>query len=53
MTFGDQLASLILELAKNLAAKLGQAVDPEAVLVLLLSTYVDDIVGGGTPEQVE
>ena len=52
MTFGDQLAALILELAKNLAAQLGQEVDPEAVLLLLTSTYVDDICRGGTEEQV-
>ena len=52
MTFGDQLAALILELAKNWAAKLGLDLDQEAVLVLQLSSYVDDILGGGSPEQV-
>ena len=53
MTFGDQLAALILELAKNMAATLGQTTDPEAVDLLENSTYVDDICGGGSQEQVD
>ena len=38
VTFGNQLAALCLELAKNMAADLEQEVDSEAVMVLLLST---------------
>ena len=53
MTFGDQLAPLILELAKNMAAHEGRDVDPEAVEVLVTSTYVDDVCGGGTKAQVD
>ena len=53
MTFGDQLAALILELSKNIAAEHGNSVDPEAVALLISSTYFDDICGGGSPEQVD
>ena len=52
MTFGDQLASLILELTKKLAAVHGKNIDPQAAQLLELSTYVDDSLGGGSPEQV-
>ena len=51
MTFGDQWASLILELTKKMAADIGRTTDFEAALVLALSTYVDDLLGGGSPEQ--
>ena len=53
MTFGDQLAALILELAKNIAADEGRDEDPEAVEILITSTYVDDLCGGGTQAQVD
>ena len=53
MTFGDTLASLILELVKKIGADLGRDIDEEAVEVLLESTYVDDTLGGGTTEMVE
>ena len=52
VTFGDQLASLILELVKNRAAELGKEVDPEAAELLVSSMYVDDLLGGGSWEQV-
>ena len=52
VTFGDQLASLILELCKNRAAELGWQLDPEAADLLKNSMYVDDLCGGGSPEQV-
>ena len=47
MMFGDQLASLILEIAKKMGANLGRELDPEAAEVLVTSTYVDDTLGGG------
>ena len=50
MTFGDQLAALILELTKKMGADLGKEVDNEATQVLEESTYVDDVMGGGSPE---
>merc|ERR1712239_69874 len=52
MTFGDQLASLILELTKKWSAVLGHEIDPQAAVLLELSTYVDDTLGGGSPEEV-
>ena len=51
--FGDQLAALILEIAKKMGADLGREIDPEAAEVLETSTYVDDTLGGGSPEQVD
>ena len=52
MTFGDQLASLILELAKNIAAQEGENIDEEAAQFLRDSTYVDDVCAGGNQAQV-
>merc|ERR1712239_17561 len=52
MTFGDQHASLILELTKKWSAVLGREIDPQAAVLLELSTYVDDTLGGGSPEEV-
>ena len=52
VTFGDVLASLILELAKDKAAALGDPVDKEAAELLRSSMYVDDLLGGGSWEQV-
>ena len=53
VTFGDQLASLILELVKNIAAGKGVQIDPEAADLLLKSMYVDDLLGGGSWDQVQ
>ena len=52
MTIGDQLASLILELAKKRSAEIGRDIDPDAALVIQKSTYVDDTLGGGSEEEV-
>ena len=53
MTFGDQLASLILELVKKMGAEMGADIDPEAAEIVMESTYVDDTLGGGTTEMVD
>ena len=53
VTFGDQIAGLILELVKKLAADLGQTIDPEACDQIRYRTYVDDGAGGGSRSQVE
>ena len=53
MTFGDQLASLILELCLNQAAELGMSEDKAAADLLRRSRYVDDVLGGGTREEVD
>ena len=53
VTFGDQIAGLILELVKRLAAELGRSIDPEACHQIREKTYVDDGAGGGTRDQVE
>ena len=49
VTFGDQIAGLVLELA----AELGQSIDPEACEQIRYRTYVDDGAGGGSRSQVE
>ena len=53
VTFGDQVAGLVLELVKTLAAELGEGIDAEASHQIRAKTYVDDGAGGGTREQVE
>ena len=53
VTFGDQMAGLVLELVKRLAAQLGQSIDTEACHQIRAKTYMDDGAGGGTREQVE
>ena len=52
VTFGDQVAGLILELVKGLAADLGQIIDAEASNQIRSKTYVDDGAGGGSRRQV-
>ena len=53
VTFGDQIAGLILELVKKLAAELGLEIDAEACHQIARKTYVDDGAGGGSRAQVE
>ena len=53
VTFGDQIAGLVLELVKGLAADLGQGIDSEACHQVRRKTYVDDGAGGGSRAQVE
>ena len=53
VTFGDQVAGLILELMKKLAADLGGELDHEASQQIRTRTYVDEGAGGGTRQQVE
>ena len=53
VTFGDQVAGLILELVKKLAAEWGTDVDEEACNQIRHHTYVDDGAGGGSRDKVE
>ena len=53
VAFGDMPAALALELAKELMAELGRAVDPMAAEQLLRNSYVDDVGGGGNDLDVE
>ena len=53
VTFGDQVAGLVLELVKSQAADLGQKIDMEASEQIRRHTYVDDGTGGGSREQVD
>ena len=53
VTFGDQVAGLVLELVKGLAAELGQSIDTEACQQIKNKTYVDDGAGGGSRQQVD
>ena len=53
VTFGDQIAGLILELVKTMAAEMGKEIDAEASHQIARKTYVDDGAGGGSREQVE
>ena len=52
VTFGDQIAGLVLELVKRLAAQLGQVIDSEASHQIRFKTFVDDGAEGGKREQV-
>ena len=54
VAFGDQLASLILEIAKQMVAELGESkgFDHDAVQKLLEDFYVDDAVTGCPLEDV-
>ena len=49
----DQVAGLILELVKKLAADKGMEIDSEACHQIRHRTYVDDGAGGGSRAQVE
>ena len=53
VTFGDQVAGLILELVKGLAAELGKEIDEEACRQIKKCTYVDDGACGGSRDTVE
>ena len=53
VTFADQIAGLVLELIKKLAADLGAEIDREASFQIRNKTYMDDGAGGGTRSQVE
>ena len=50
--YGDGCASLGLELAKEKTAELGCDIDPKAADQLVRNSFVDDIGGGGTKEEV-
>ena len=52
-TFGDLAAGLLLEAAKRRAADEGEQLDPLAAKRLRDNVYVDEICGGGSPEEVE
>ena len=52
-TFGDLAAGLLLEAAKRRAAAEGEHLDPLVAKQLRENVYVDDICGGGSPEEVE
>ena len=53
ITFGEQIAGLVLELVKGLGAQLGESIDEEACHQIRSRTYVDDGAGGGSREAVE
>ena len=52
-TFGDLAAGLLLEAAKRRAAAEGEQLDPLVAKQLRENVYVDDICGGGSPEEVK
>ena len=52
-TFGDLPAGLMLELVKRRAATLGVEVDPMAAQQIMDDSYVDDIILGGSREEVQ
>ena len=52
VAFGDKLAALALELAKEMTAWLTCSIDVQAAKHIMRNSLIDDIGGGGTPEQV-
>jgi hypothetical protein len=51
--FGDLSAGFLLEIAKRKVAEQGRFIDPLAAEQLLESSYVDDGVMGGSPEDMD
>ena len=51
--FGDACAATQLEVAKNIVAEAGTYIDPEAARRIKDDVYVDDMLTGGTEEQVK
>ena len=52
VTFGDQIAALLLELVKKAAAVHSVGIDPAAAGIILRHTYIDDTAGDGTNKEV-
>ena len=50
VTFGVQVAAVLLEAAKKRVSEVGKEVDPEAARLLVEASLVDDGCTGGTPE---
>ena len=53
VNFGDLIAAVCLELGKKITADLGRSIDPQACNLLQEAMFVDDFLGGGSPEDVE
>ena len=53
VNFGDLIAAVCLELGKKITADAGKSIDPQACSLLLEAMFVDDFLGGGSPEDVE
>ena len=52
VTFGDLIAALLLELAKDMVAQAGIGIDPLASRQLTQNTYVDDGCGVGSQKKL-
>ena len=52
VAFGDQPASVLLELTKEVAADKGKEVDEMTAVKLVRDSYVDDNLSGGSKEEV-
>ena len=52
-TFGDLAAGLLLEVAKQRAADVGEHIDPMAAQQIRKKLYLDDGANGGKPSDVE
>ena len=53
MTFGDAPAANLLEIGRDLVADHGADLDPIAAHKLKADSYVDDLVSGGSKEEVD
>ena len=53
VAFGDLPASVLLELVKELATKVGVTIDEETARKISEDSYVDDNLSGGTPEEAD
>ena len=51
--FGDRPAACMLEVSKKKIAQLGHSIDPEAALILVQDSYVDDGFSGGKSENID
>ena len=51
--FGDAPASCQLEVSKHKVAELGQHIDEEAALKMIMDSYEDDNFSGGDPAAIE
>ena len=53
VAFGDRPAATLLEIGKNITVESGKYIDPTTAKKLLLDSYVDDFITGGSISEVQ